>query len=173
MPKKGIGIYQRKNGMWEGQHYTGTDPLTGKSKKVTCYGKTEKEAKEKLLAIKSEIKTGVYIEKNKMTMKDWFTQWLEVYATPNMKQSTFVNYRIHINKRIIPILGHIKLSDVRVNALQRFFNDQYERGGLKDNSPLSGKTIKNIYVMMHTAFKQAYQNGLIQKNFVELVKIQK
>jgi integrase len=173
MPKKGIGIYQRKDGTWEGQHYVGIDPLTGKRKKVTCYGKTEKEAKEKLIAIKNEIQTGVYIEKNKMTVKDWFTQWLDVYASPNVKQSTFVNYRLHINKRVIPILGGIKLSEVRVDTLQRFFNDQYERGGLKDKKPLSEKTIKNIYVMMHTAFKQAYQNGLILKNFVELVKIPK
>jgi integrase len=173
MPKKGIGIYQRKNGMWEGQHYVGTDPLSGKRKKVTCYGRTEKEAKEKLIAIKSEIKAGVYIEKNKLTVKDWFTQWLEVYATPNVKQSTFVNYRIHINKRIIPILGAIKLNDVRVDMLQRFFNEQYEHGGLKNKGPLSEKTIRNLYVMIHTAFKQAYQNGLILKNSVELVKIPK
>jgi len=173
MPKKGIGIYQRKNGIWEGQHYVGIDPLTGKRKKVTCYGKTEKETKEKLIAIKSEINNGVYIVKNKMTVRDWFIQWLDVYAAPNVKQSTYVNYRLHINKRVIPILGYIKLREVRVDVLQRFFNEQYEHGGLKNKGPLSEKTIRNIYVMMYTAFKQAYQNGLILKNFVELVKIPK
>lgn len=64
MPKKGINIYHRKDGRWEGQYYYDINPKTGRRRKLSCYGQTEKEAKEKLLRAMSEIKSGTYIEKS-------------------------------------------------------------------------------------------------------------
>lgn len=172
MPKKGIGIYKRQDGRWEGQYYLPPDLLTGKRKKISRYGKTEKEAKEKLLKAIGQVQTGTYIAPNRLTVGSWCTQWLDTYARPKVKQSTYANYRIHIEKRVVPNIGHVKLSDLRIDILQRFLNEQFERGSVKKpGEPLSPKTIRNLYVMLHTAMKQAYENELIPKNYLDLVKL--
>lgn len=166
--------YQRKDGTWEAVHYYGTDKLTGRRKKVTRYGKTAKEAKMKINVAIAEIETGTYIEPNQMTVASWLHHWLETYEKPKLKQSTYVNYVLHIEKRVAPSIGHLKLADLQADTLQQFFNVQWQTGNLKHpGKPLSPKTLRNLYVMMNTAFQQAYENGLIRKNVVALVKLPK
>jgi integrase len=173
MPKKGINIYHRKDGRWEGQYYYDINPKTGRRRKLSCYGQTEKEAKEKLLRTMSEIKSGTYIEKNNLTLESWLNQWLEVYARPKVKQSSYINYRLYITKHITPDIGKLKLIDLRVDLFQKFFNEKAESGRLDGKGGLSEKTLRNMYTMLSTALKQAYENGLIRRNFVELVKLPK
>lgn len=167
-----ISSYQRKDGRWEAQSYYGTDEITGKRKKITKYGATEKEAVGKVRDALAEIKNGTYVEPNKMTVSKWFKEWLEIYAKPNVKQSTYVNYRTHIESRIIPAIGNLKLQRLRVDILQKFFNEQAESGSLiKESEPLSPKTVRNLYTMMQTALQQAYLNELIPKKYIDSVKI--
>lgn len=97
------------------------------------------------------------------TMKEWLYEWFEVYAKPNVKQSTAVTYECYIRKHIVPTLGDMLLSEVRLNVLQKFFN--------KEAQDYTAKTVRNIRMMLHTAFKNAYQNDLVEKNYVEFVTI--
>ena len=167
-----ISSYQRKDNRWEAQSYYGTDEITGKRKKITKYGATEKEAVGKVRDALAEIKNGTYVEPNKMTVSKWFKEWLEIYAKPNVKQSTYVNYRTHIESRIIPAIGNLKLQRLRVDILQKFFNEQAESGSLiKPGEPLSPKTVRNLYTMMQTALQQAYLNELLPKKYIDSVKI--
>jgi integrase len=49
--KRGHGegsISQRKDGRWMGQITSGVDPVTGKQKRQTFYGKTRKEVADKV-----------------------------------------------------------------------------------------------------------------------------
>lgn len=173
MPIKGLNIYHRKDGRWEGSYYYDINPKTGKRKKISRYGQTEKEAKEKLLTAINELRTGVYTEKNKLTLEGWLIQWLEVYSKPKIKQSTYVSYSTYINKHINPQIGKIKLSDLRIDMLQQFFNEKATSGRLDGNGGLSEKTLRNLYTMLSTSLKQAYENTLINKNLAEFVKLPK
>ena len=49
MSRRGENIYKRKDGRWEGRYIKGYD-AEGKAKPGYVYGKTYKEAKEKLIA---------------------------------------------------------------------------------------------------------------------------
>ncbi|MDE6520426.1 MAG: site-specific integrase [Ruminococcus sp.] len=97
------------------------------------------------------------------TMKEWLHEWYDVYAKPNVKQSTAVSYECYIRKHIVPALGDIPLSDVKLGTFQKFFNDEAQK--------YSPKTVSNLRMMFHTAMKIAYQNDLISKNYIEFVKI--
>jgi len=170
--KIGPKAHERKSGGWEVIYYYSTDDITGKRKKITCYGKTKSEAEEKMEQKLTSLLNGEYTEPSKITVGAWFTQWLEMYARPKVKQSTYVNYRGHIEKRVIPMIGHIRLSKLKVDTLQRFLNEQYEHGNSKHpDEALSAKTVRNIYLMIHSALKQAYKNGLIPKNYAEFVSL--
>lgn len=173
MPKKGNGIYQRKDGRYEAIHYYGINPATGRPKKLTRYGKTAKEAKEKLQLAVAEFTTGTMLDSTNMTLEQWLNKWLEVYSKPNTKQSTFISYEGYVRGHIIPNIGKLKLSQLNAEILQDFFNRQYESGRLDGRGGVSAKTLRNMRNMFHYALQQACDNNLIQKNYIEQVKLPK
>ncbi len=168
-------IKQRKNGTWEAQ-YT----LDGKRKSV--YGKTQAEVKTKLRGILTDIDNNTYSEQSKMLFTEWLKEWLEIYAKPNIKPSTFDSYHGYVYKHIIPWFPKVALKDLRVDTLQRFLNEKLKCGRLDKvkntetgkletrQGGLSEKTVKNIYNMIHAALKQAYINGITQRNVADMVK---
>ena len=54
MAKKGENIFKRKDGRWEARYIKGHD-LSGKIRYGFCYGKTYKEAKEKVTQVKASL----------------------------------------------------------------------------------------------------------------------
>lgn len=173
MPTKGLNIYHRKDGRWEGTYYYDINPKTGRRKKLSRYGKTEKEAKDKLIEAISQMQTGTYVDKTNLTLGTWLNEWLDVYAKPRIKQSTYISYSTYITKHINPEIGKIKLSMLRADMLQRFFNEKANTGRLDGSGGLSEKTLRNLYTMLSTALKQAYESDLIPRNYAELVKLPK
>ena len=58
---KGENIFKRKDGRWEARYIKGYE-LSGKIKYGFCYGKTYKEAKEKVTQHKAALMSGRPIE---------------------------------------------------------------------------------------------------------------
>ena len=171
-------IRQRADGRWEGLY-------TVNYKRKSVYGKTQDEVRKKLNAVLNEIDNGVYVENSCITLGAWLDEWLEVYAKPTVKLSTYGSYEGYIRNHIKPSLGKIKLSTLRADTLQKFINQKLSDGRcdkVKDaktnklvtkKGGLSEKTIKNMYNMIHSALKQAYKNGLVSRNVSELVSLPK
>ncbi len=61
-------IRKRSDGRWEARYTIGFDPKTGKQKQKSIYGATQKEVRQKLTQILSEIDDGSYLGS---------TEWLE------------------------------------------------------------------------------------------------
>lgn len=166
--------HPRKSGGWEAVYYYHKDPISGARKKISAYGKTKEETESKLNSKLKQLESGCYIEPHHTTIAQWFLHWLELYERPKLKQSTYVSYRSTTQTRIIPALGDIPLSKVKIDVLQQFLNDTYAHGNKRyEGQPLSPKTIKNLYRIMHTAFSQAVQNGLIPYNYATALTIPK
>ena len=49
--KGGGTIRKRPDGRWEGRYTVGFDPMTGKQKQKSVYGKTQQEVRQKLARI--------------------------------------------------------------------------------------------------------------------------
>lgn len=156
-------IRQRTDGRWEGLY-------THNGKRKSVYGKTQGEVKQKLNKIIHNIEEGSFIENTNMTFGQWLDTWLETYARPTVRLSTYSSYELNIRGHIKPFLGHIKLKNLRPDMLQLFFNEK-QKGGRLDNAKggLSPKTLKNIYNIIHKALEQAYKNELISKNVSKLI----
>ena len=60
-------LYERKDGTWEAKITVGKDPVTGKPIRKTFYGKSQGEAKKKRDNYLLEVKTGTYVEPDKIT----------------------------------------------------------------------------------------------------------
>ena len=108
-----------------------------------------------------------------ITLGDWMDRWLEDYARPTVKLSTYCSYELYIRGHIKPNIGGLYMNTLRVDDLQAFFNDRQRNGNLKGKGGLSPKTLLNMRNMMHLAFTQAIRNRLVLDNPVEGVRIPK
>ena len=115
--------------------------------------------------------TGPSSEDRGLTLGEWLDRWLEHYARPTVKPSTYCSYELYIRGHVKPLLGQRYLRDLTVDDLQDFFNDRRENGNLKGEGGLSPKTLLNMRNMLHFALAQAMQNRLLPDNPVEGVRI--
>ena len=82
-------IRKRSDGRWEGRYTTGFDPKTGKQIRKSVYGKTQKEVKQALTKILTEIDEDIYIEPSKVKLSDWLQTWMTDYSC-DKKYSTLI-----------------------------------------------------------------------------------
>ncbi|MBR6425354.1 MAG: site-specific integrase, partial [Oscillospiraceae bacterium] len=81
---KGLGsIRKRADGRWEARYVVGFDPITGKPKRSSVYGKTQKEVRQQLTKISTEIDEGDYLDPVKLKVGPWLDTWLENYTINN------------------------------------------------------------------------------------------
>ena len=133
MPKRtanGEGnIRKRKDGRWEGRYTVGYDPETGKLLSKNVLGKTQAEVKEKLaVALDTMKKVDVAVSAN-MTTGDWLDTWLDHFAKPVMRPSTYANYETLIRLHIKPHIGEVKLNKLSTLQLQKLYNTLLANGG--------------------------------------------
>lgn len=107
------------------------------------------------------------------TVKEWMNTWLEIYAKPSIKLSTYISYEQYIRGHIVPQIGERAMGSLRPIDLQNFFTDRATRGHQVEEKGLSPKTLTNLRNMMHLAFDQAIREGLIVQNIVEDVRLPK
>ncbi len=167
------GIRRRSDGTYEARLVVGYQE-NGKPKRVSFYGKTEKEVRKKLTKAVHEKDEGTYCDNNSITFGDWMEKWLEVYAKPGIKPSTYTSYKTYVNGHIKPYFRNDKLQDIQPDQLQQFINSKSTGGRLDGKSGgNSAKTVLNIRNMIHAALKQAYINGLVSRNAADFVKAPK
>lgn len=151
------GDYKRKDGRWE-SYVIYTDPDTGEEKKKSFYGtaRNGSDAKRKRNQFIEKIEAGDYSDVKKVTLEGWLNKFLTVYCS-NLAQTTLDGYHNYIDNHIIPAIGKIKLGDLKPLNIQKFYNDEREKG-FKD------KTILQEHRILHKAFRKATGDGLMAKN---------
>lgn len=154
-------IKRREDGRWEGRLMIGFDPKTGKVRRKSVYGKTQKEARQKLTELAKQVDDGTYTEPLKMTLQQWLEVWLKEY-NGNIKPYSYRTYSDRIRLHIVPALGRLKLQALNAPTVQRFIN--WMKDGDKETAPLSPKTVKSVHGVLHKALQQALILGYIKTN---------
>lgn len=167
------GIRRRSDGRYEARLVIGYQE-NGKPKRISIYGTTEREVRRKLTETKYQLDNGTYCDKDNITFTGWMLKWLDVYAKPGIKPSTYTSYKTYINGHIAPYFRNTKLQDLQPDRLQQFLNYKSTAGRLDGKEGgNSAKTVLNIKNMIHAALKQACINGIISRNIADLVKTPK
>lgn len=156
-------ITKRKDGRYMGRY-------TVESKRKAVYGDSFEEVRRKLNEILNEIAKGAYIEPNKYSVEKWLRDWLELYALPTVKRSTYISYEGYVRLHLVPELGQVKLTSLSTEDLQRFFK---KKSGSGTKGGLAPKTLRNIYNMLHAALDQAVIDRKIIRNPILGVKLPK
>jgi len=134
----------------------------GKQKRKAFYGKTKREVQEKMAAAKLELYQGTYIEPSKITVGEWMDEWYETYRKRYVRKTTS-SLSLTAIKQIEPILGKIKLKDLRRDTVQKFINN------MNDND-FSATYIKTVVGVLRLALEQALKNGMIPQNVASKLK---
>lgn len=174
--EKGEGsLYQAKDKTWVYQY-----SVDGKRKTKRFRRKADAKAFMAALAV-GQGQTEISVEKptigsqkaEPITVGEWMDRWLEKYAKPTVKLSTYCSYEQLIRSHIKPQIGGCYMNTLTGEDLQDFFNERRAQGNLKREGGLSTKTLTNLRNMMHLAFGQAVKNKLLSENLVEGVRLPK
>ncbi|MCL1999316.1 MAG: site-specific integrase [Turicibacter sp.] len=120
--------------------------------RVYVRGKTKAECAEKLVEAKRL--HGLGIDLKDTTVKDWAERWLKVYKA-GLKPKQLAHYRAKLNYDILPVIGHMKIRDVRTSHLLELLNT-YAGGNVS--------TVSKIRVALRQLFLDAVHEGLIERN---------
>lgn len=164
MGKKGLNIYHRKDGRWEGRYKDGFRE-NGKAMYHSVYAATYSAVKEKLLKVHTFAEPPLSV--CAVTVKQVFTEWLGVKKL-TVKESTLANYIFKANKHLLTAFGKLKFSELSVSLVCKFVQDKLSDG-------LSAKYVSDMVVMLKSMAKYASKTYNCKDPIcdVELPKIEK
>lgn len=135
----------------------GPDPVTGKRRRTKrCGFKSKKDAEKALALIEAEIFKGTYFKPSNTPFKDHLYEWFKVKKNSINIQTAQV-YENYMNNRIIPVLGHVKMSQLTPMLLQNYVSNLKEEG-------LASATIKKIYNIIKSSLDYAVNMELLPSN---------
>ncbi len=145
------------------------DPGTGRRRQrwLSGFG-TRREADRALAQALSELDRGAFTTPVKVTVAAYLRQWLEEYARANVRETTYLSYRIMVEKHLIPALGQIALSQLSTSHLQRYYRQALD-SGRKDGhgTKLSERSVLYQHRVLSEALSHAVQWGLVPKNVAQ------
>ncbi len=151
------GITLRNDGRYMGR-------FTYQGETYTLYDRDLKTLKKKLNDLQYEVEHGVFAKEENITIESWFNTWINEYKMNSVKQGTIVSYKDCFNYYILPTLGKKKLKDLRPEQIQKLYNELVKK-------EYSKATIELVSIIINSMYKQAYKNGIVQKNPVEMTTL--
>ena len=148
--------------------YHGYDSEGNRLKPYTMSWKPEREMSEKQIMKEANRRAALFEEECKngnissapnMKLRDFCNTYLDI-KTGILSPRTYEYYTRVINDLIIPLLGHIRITDLKPAHVQQFI--KY----IQDNSEKkpSPSTIKRKVAILQSILRQAVKLGLISQN---------
>lgn len=147
-------IYQRKNGTWCAQ-------ITLNGHRLTKYTKTQRECRDWLKEIRSQIENGLTFEGAKTQLSKYMVHWLES-VKPELRPKTWIQYEQVARTHIAPILGKHFVKDISPTLVQSLYTKKRKDG-------YQETTIRIIHAVLHRALEQAVRWGYIGRNPASIV----
>ena len=154
----GKGIYQRPDKTYHARYYDRMGKLRGK------YFRSLPEARNWLEDARYEQRHNQYTLAPDMTVDQWFEIWIQ-YVVGDLAPNTIRNYRERYKQNIQPIIGELRLTEVRplhCKMVLQMMDANY-----------AGSTIRQTYITMGTMLKSAKMNGLLLKHPMDGVRYTK
>lgn len=144
-----------------------------KKKNKTVEASGPREAQRLLTLFEAEVYSKHIIDDTKMTVQQFYHQWLDNYAQDHYGPRTFKDTTQTIEKRILPEIGPMKIKDVKKIHIINFINELKKESARQDGrkGTLSSSSIRNIYKALNALFKMAEAWELIDRNPCEKVPL--
>ena len=101
----------------------------------------------------------------KITFEEFLKDWL-VIAKNSVRPNTGHQYAQIVTQHIVPMLGNIKLQDLRPDQIQKLYTEKLASG-------ISPRTTRVIHAVIHRALNHALRQGLVIRNVSDAVTLPK
>lgn len=145
-----VGEYQRKNGTYE---YKYSDKF---GRRHSIYATTLKELRDKKKDILRDNIDRINIDKNKVTLNDFFYLWVKIKR--GIKDNTMKNYIYMYQRFVENKIGTLKLAEIKKTDIKFFYIN------LLENENLKVATIDNIQSVIHQILEMAVEDDFLRYN---------
>ena len=155
----GVGIYQRKDGTY---HARTTDRS---GKRQSRYFDKLSDARQWVDEARYEANhSEVFIPNADITVDEWFSFWTGSIIC-DLAPNTIRNYRERYKVNIQPVIGSLKLTEVKPMHCKAVLNRMLPR--------YAGSTIRQAYITMGTMLRAAVMNDMLIKHPMDGVRYTK
>lgn len=165
---EGSIYYNEKRKRFEGQ-FPYWDRMQNKMCRKMFVGQSLKEVAAKGKQFLQEREQGVDFKSSQKQLKEWLDFWLENFVVNQVKIKTYERYNCAIHQHIIPQLGHLELSQLNTEHLQRHFQFLKKKGGVLGKG-LAPRTINSARRILIAALEDAADLGYLAKNVARKTK---
>lgn len=154
-------IYRRESdGLWCSVLSLGVDPITGRRRRRTLYGKTKREVRERLLDAQRAQRDGTLVVHTK-TVGQWLGYWHTVVAPERVRPSTLRGYDAWI-RRMTPLIGRLPLEQLRPEHVRGMYS-VLRADGLGESS------VRQCHAILRRALVVAQREGKVSRNVCDLI----
>jgi integrase len=151
---EGTKPIKRKDGLWA------CSLRLGDGKRKSVYGKTPKEAREKLAALRRAHEDGSAVTGPSKKVGTYLDEWLAGNAVMTVEPTTFDVYRRDV-ERLRPLIGNVKLDSLRHEHIQQAYGELLMR--------LSPASVDRAHRTLKAALRHAVKVGLLGRNPMDRV----
>ena len=153
--------YSETKKKWIGQVTTGRD-AAGKLKRRTVYGKTKTEVKEKVDALKNEVRTQTYIAPDRITVYQLLEALIEEDKELNIvNDAAYTRKKATLERIKKSSLSGISIQSVKPQQIQDYF---------KNITNYSNSIIGKDFGLIKRCFSEAIKRNIIIKNPMDSVR---
>lgn len=164
MSRRGQGegsVFQRADGRWAAVIDLGV--RGGRRRRKTVYGRTRREAAEKLKAAVRAHDDGLLpAEADRRTVAHYLEWWVTTVVPPSVRPTTARSYATNVRCHLIPELGDIQLAKLGPVDVQTMINAKLASG-------LKPRTVQYMHAILRRALGHAERWGLVSRNVAKLV----
>lgn len=159
--RKGMGgLYKDARGYWTGS--VELPSRDGKRRRKIVRSRDRSEVIRRLDDMKRELRDNGDIDTRDITVKQWFTYWLDNIVDRELRPKTAERYRNISEHWVIPIIGGKKLKQLTSAGIRSVTDAMVREGG----SPTTALTAHRI---ISTALEWALREGRMAKNPAKLM----
>ncbi|MBA3356441.1 MAG: site-specific integrase [Pyrinomonadaceae bacterium] len=157
-------IIKRGDKTWCVRVFTGRDGNGNRRYMNKTIRGNKKDAETYLSTTLTNISGGTFIEPVKLTVEEYLDKWLATAAKARLRERTHDDYTEKLKRYIRPVIGKLKLSDVRPLDVQLIYTAMAERD-------LSPRTVRYTHAILSSALKQAVRWNMLARNPCEAVEL--
>lgn len=130
--------------------------ITLESKRLSFTAKTRAECHAWLRKMLNQIDEGLTFAGSQTTLEVFLKQWLET-AKPALRPNPAQQYQKQVENHIIPVLGTVKLKDLRPETIDGLYQNRLKAG-------IGVRTVRYVHSVLHRALEKALKLGLLTRN---------
>lgn len=166
----------KQHGSWWFHTRAEMDPVKGRAKRISRGGyRTKRDAEAALAEVTTQIRSGTWTDDQGVTVAAWLDTWLSRKHANGLRPATVRVYRQHIDDYLKPVLGPLRLRDLRPGHVADML-DRLQGKPRAGGHNLSPNTLTRVHACLRSALGTAVKMRLVAYNAardVELPKVTK